>query len=131
MYDTLVAKDMSEANRVAFGGRRRWRVVTLDGKLVDTSGTMSGGGHRVFRGAMRLSSAGPVSGGVSEHDLRKLVKTVEVREAQFEEAARAFNEMETNLNEFKDRQPQIEIELSKLEVERKSLEDESNDMRKL
>ncbi len=36
-------------------GARRHRVVTLDGKLIDASGTMSGGGTRVSRGLMALS----------------------------------------------------------------------------
>lgn len=28
--------------RIAFAANKRWRVVTLDGKLIETSGTMSG-----------------------------------------------------------------------------------------
>ncbi|KAI1316603.1 hypothetical protein EDD11_009728 [Mortierella claussenii] len=51
MQDTLVAEDMRQANRIAYG-QKRWRVVTLDGKLIDKSGTMTGGGNRVMRGAM-------------------------------------------------------------------------------
>ncbi|KAF4650181.1 hypothetical protein FOL47_001394, partial [Perkinsus chesapeaki] len=50
--DTLVAKDLSQAQRVGHGeasGGRRYRVVTLDGKLVETSGVMSAGG-RVQKG---------------------------------------------------------------------------------
>jgi structural maintenance of chromosome 4 len=49
--DTLVAQDLDQANRLAFG-KIRWKVVTLDGKVIDKSGTMSGGGNRVVRGAM-------------------------------------------------------------------------------
>ena len=52
MKDTLVASDLAQANRIAFGGATRYRVVTLDGQLIDTSGTMSGGGTRVARGMM-------------------------------------------------------------------------------
>nr|KAK5432306.1 Structural maintenance of chromosomes protein 4 [Exophiala xenobiotica] len=55
--DTLVARDLDQANRIAYGARR-WRVVTLDGQLIDVSGTMSGGGARVARGAMSFK---PVS----------------------------------------------------------------------
>jgi structural maintenance of chromosome 4 len=54
--DTLVADNMELATRVAYDGPRRNRVVTLDGKLIDTSGAMSGGGGRVSRGAMWLKS---------------------------------------------------------------------------
>ena len=31
----------------AYGGQQRARVVTLDGNVIDTSGTMSGGGNKV------------------------------------------------------------------------------------
>ncbi|KAF9206582.1 hypothetical protein BGZ49_002200 [Haplosporangium sp. Z 27] len=51
MQDTLVAEDLRQANRIAYGAQR-WRVVTLDGQLIDKSGTMTGGGTRVTRGAM-------------------------------------------------------------------------------
>ncbi|KAF8707321.1 hypothetical protein AX14_013615 [Amanita brunnescens Koide BX004] len=49
--NTLVANDMDQATRIAYG-QRRWRVVTLAGQLIDTSGTMSGGGSQPARGGM-------------------------------------------------------------------------------
>ncbi|KAH9032776.1 hypothetical protein EDB85DRAFT_2145344 [Lactarius pseudohatsudake] len=42
LRDTLVVQDLAQANRIA-SGARGWRVVTLVGELVDSSGTMSGG----------------------------------------------------------------------------------------
>mmetsp|Transcript_50633 Transcript_50633/g.147258 ORF Transcript_50633/g.147258 Transcript_50633/m.147258 type:complete len:1378 (-) Transcript_50633:296-4429(-) len=55
LQHTLVAKDLDQATRIGVQGTTRWRVVTLDGKLVDTSGTMSGGGNQVAKGGMRAS----------------------------------------------------------------------------
>lgn len=55
--DTLVGTDLTQAKRVAFGGGKRWRVVTLDGQVIDASGTMSGGGNRVSRGGMSATFA--------------------------------------------------------------------------
>ncbi|KAI6024577.1 hypothetical protein EDC04DRAFT_3143222 [Pisolithus marmoratus] len=49
---TLVANDLDQANRIAFGGAKRWRVVTLAGQLINASGTMSGGGNYVACGGM-------------------------------------------------------------------------------
>ena len=49
--DTLVADDINQANRIAFGSQR-FRTVTLDGKLIEITGVMSGGGTRVIRGKM-------------------------------------------------------------------------------
>lgn len=49
LQDTLVAKDLDQATRIAYG-RMRYRVVTLKGELIELSGTMSGGGRTVLRG---------------------------------------------------------------------------------
>lgn len=51
LQDTLVAQDLDQATRIAYG-RTRFRVVTLKGELIELSGTMSGGGCTVFRGRM-------------------------------------------------------------------------------
>jgi structural maintenance of chromosome 4 len=52
--NTLVAPDLETASRWAYEYAKRWRVVTLDGKLIETAGTMSGGGKTVRRSGMRL-----------------------------------------------------------------------------
>lgn len=54
--DTLVAPDLETATRWAYDYAKRWRVVTLDGKLIEVSGTMAGGGNSVRRGGMKLAS---------------------------------------------------------------------------
>lgn len=57
--NTLVAPDLETATRWAYDFSRRWRVVTLDGQLIETSGTMAGGGKAVRRGGMKLSVSKP------------------------------------------------------------------------
>lgn len=42
--DTLVADDIDSASRIAFGGGRRWRTITLKGEVIETGGSMTGGG---------------------------------------------------------------------------------------
>ncbi|KAG7903747.1 hypothetical protein KL907_003774 [Ogataea polymorpha] len=116
MYNTLVASNLEEANKVAFGAKR-WRVVTLDGKLVDVSGTLSGGGSRVFSGAMKLKSATSKAGEISEVELNAMSEDVQTKEDAFLKAQAAFNEMETALAAFKDRLPEIEMAISKLRLE--------------
>ena len=49
--DTLVANDLDQANRVAFG-KQRYRVVSLNGDLIETSGAMAGGGSQKMQGKM-------------------------------------------------------------------------------
>lgn len=53
--NTLVAPDMETATRWAYEYSKRWRVVTLDGKLIETAGTMTGGGTTARKGGMRLT----------------------------------------------------------------------------
>ena len=43
LRDTLVANDIKIAMKVAYGEVRR-RVVTLNGEVIEVTGTMSGGG---------------------------------------------------------------------------------------
>ena len=46
LRDTIVADTLEHANQVAFGTRgTRYRVVTLQGEIIDKSGTMTGGGQ--------------------------------------------------------------------------------------
>lgn len=51
VFDTLVATNMDQATRIAFGATR-YRVVTLKGDVIEIAGTMSGGGKTQFRGRM-------------------------------------------------------------------------------
>ncbi|KAF6005436.1 Structural maintenance of chromosomes protein 4 [Cyanidiococcus yangmingshanensis] len=44
LRNTLVARDLEQATRIAFQPTRRNRVVTQAGQLIETSGTMCGGG---------------------------------------------------------------------------------------
>lgn len=52
--NTLVAPDLETATRWAYDFDKRWRVVTIDGSLIEISGTMQGGGNSVRRGGMKL-----------------------------------------------------------------------------
>ena len=53
--NTLVAPDMDTATRWAYDSNKRWRVVTLNGNLIETTGTMSGGGKTARSGGMRIA----------------------------------------------------------------------------
>ena len=50
LKDTLVCQDIDTASIIAYG-TPRFRVVTIDGKIIELAGTMSGGG-KVKRGGM-------------------------------------------------------------------------------
>lgn len=40
LRDTLVAKDMEQATRLAFQKDKRWRVVTLKGQIIEIAGVL-------------------------------------------------------------------------------------------
>ena len=112
LQNTLVAKDLDQANRIAYGARR-WRVVTLDGKLIDVSGTMSGGGNRVARGGMSSKPAVETS--------KEQVAKLEVDRDELEQAFKDFQEkqrgLEASLQEAHDQIPHLETMGQKLTLE--------------
>lgn len=116
LQNTLVAKDLQQANRIAYGARR-WRVVTLDGQLIDVSGTMSGGGTRVARGGM--------SSKLVAETTKEQVSKLEVDRDSLEREFQAFQEgqraMEASLKDLTDQVPKIEIEMQKVALEIESI----------
>lgn len=60
---------------------KRWRVVTLDGKLIETAGTLSGGGQQQLRGAMKLSSKAQMAAAAADQEgtVRKKGMANEIR----------------------------------------------------
>ncbi|XP_068137028.1 structural maintenance of chromosomes protein 4 [Hyperolius riggenbachi] len=68
LRDTLVADSLDQATRVAFQKDKRWRVVSLQGQIIEQSGTMTGGGGKVMKG--RMGNAVVVE--ISEEELKKM-----------------------------------------------------------
>jgi structural maintenance of chromosome 4 len=108
--NTLVAENMEQANRIAFGARR-WRVVTLAGQLIDTSGTMSGGGTQVTKGAMSSKLAADA---VRPEVLQKYEDESQDAARQLEVALQAVREAEAELDRLRTSGPQIDMAFQKL-----------------
>jgi len=111
--NTLVAADVEQANRIAFssGGSKRYRVVTLDGALIETSGAMSGGGNQVSRGAMSSKFA-PAS--VSPEVLQQYERDNEQATHKLQQELHGLQRAEAELDSLKTRGPQIDLSLQKL-----------------
>ena len=118
--DTLVATDIDQARQVAYGAKR-FRVVTLDGQLVETSGTMSGGG-RPSRGKMGQQSAQVDK--ISPKEFEKMERSI----AEVEEEARGADARKQELDEFiyttKKELQDMKKQLGKLKVEVNPLKEE-------
>ncbi|KAG7097670.1 hypothetical protein E1B28_004996 [Marasmius oreades] len=113
LADTLVAQDVTQANRIAFG-EKRWRVVTLTGQLIDLSGTMSGGGRNQARGAMSSKFSAEA---VRPDVMRKLEKESQDAEVELQEKMTELKSAQDQLSAAKKKVPEIEMEYVKLGME--------------
>ncbi|KAJ9102655.1 hypothetical protein QFC19_004764 [Naganishia cerealis] len=113
VMNTLVAHDLEQAQRIGYG-KKRWRVVTLAGQLIDPSGTMSGGGARVQRGGMSSKFA-------SEKVEPEVISRFEKETAEAEQELASFQgdrkAMEAEIAMLRQRIPEIEMSLAKLHME--------------
>lgn len=112
MQNTLVAKDLEHANRIAYGARR-WRVVTLDGQLIDVSGTMSGGGTRVARGGMSSKQVADTS----REQVAKLEGDLEETERKFLVFQEKQRNIESMMREKTEEIPRIDTKIQKITLE--------------
>ncbi|CAG8698666.1 1665_t:CDS:2, partial [Acaulospora morrowiae] len=126
LQNTLVAKDLQQATRIAYG-KQRWRVVTLEGQLFDLVGTMSGGGNRVIRGGMSSKFVSDVT--------PEMISKLERERFDLENKWKEFNEKrkayESRLQQLKQELPLMEVNLSKLEMDSSSCAKRITDTQKL
>lgn len=118
MQDTLVADNVQQANRIAYG-KKRWRVVTLDGKLIEKSGAMTGGGSRPQQGAMSSTFK---RDDVTPEMVFKLEQERDKLDKELRSLLDKRRETERNLNEKKESLPRMQMDAEKLEMELKSLD---------
>ena len=112
--NTLVANDLDQANRIAFGGQKRWRVVTLSGQLIDASGTMSGGGNHVSRGGMSSKLAAEA---VRPETLRIYEKESEEASKQLDDVLQSLRRIESEVEALSRSGPQIDMAIEKVNLD--------------
>ncbi|KAM4065698.1 SMC proteins flexible hinge domain-containing protein [Hirsutella rhossiliensis] len=112
MQDTLVANDLAQANRIAYGAKR-WRVVTLDGELIDKSGTMSGGGSTARKGLMSSKLVAETT----KEQVTKLEDDRDAWETKFKEFQEYQRECEGRLRELNEKIPQLDTKMQKIGLE--------------
>ncbi|KAI1842949.1 hypothetical protein JX266_010802 [Neoarthrinium moseri] len=117
LQDTLVAQDLAQANRIAYGAKR-WRVVTLAGELIDKSGTMSGGGTTVKKGAM----SSKLVADISKEQVAELEESRDVLEQKFQKFQDQQRELESRLRQLKEQIPQLDTKMQKINLEIQSAE---------
>lgn len=119
--NTVVANNLDQATRIAYGGNKEFRrVVTLDGALFEKSGTMSGGGGKPRGGKMGTSIKDSVTPEVlssAEHELEML-------ESQLRGLRQSVNEARQRYQAAESGCIRIEMELDKCNKEISSLSEQ-------
>ncbi|XP_051934611.1 structural maintenance of chromosomes protein 4 isoform X1 [Hippocampus zosterae] len=131
LRDTLVARDMEQATRIAFQREKRWRVVTLKGQIIEMAGTMTGGG-RVMKGRMGSSLNTEVSQVELDRMEIKLNENVtklqgcQERKLQLEENVQRFHsqlrDMKNTLEKYVNSMTSLADQQGHLKVQMKELE---------
>ncbi|CAG9833958.1 unnamed protein product [Diabrotica balteata] len=118
LRDTLVAGDLEQATRIAYGAQR-FRVVTLNGELIETTGTMSGGGGRVSKGRMgqsvRVSNVDP-------KELQNLEEDIQQMEQQVRDLRQKQASLESQINTLQPELRQMKVDYEKFSMELKGLQ---------
>jgi structural maintenance of chromosome 4 len=117
LTDTLVAPSLEQAQQWAYG-TKRWRVVTLDGKLFETSGTVSGGGQ-VRRGGMGTQFKGDAT--ITADQVRMLQDKVKEAQDELKQLIAMIGKEQTALASIEEQILRIEGEASFLNGQRGSL----------
>jgi len=141
MRDTLVAKDLDAAVKTAYvGDKAQWRVVTLGGDLIDTSGSMSGGGRDVKSGGMKLTGSSTTvsmaskasSSGESatedEQKIQLMEAAIQKLQTQLASVRASRAQGEQRLEQLQQMAQQLNQEITKLKMALKKFNDQEVDI---
>ncbi|XP_014485429.1 PREDICTED: structural maintenance of chromosomes protein 4 isoform X2 [Dinoponera quadriceps] len=120
LQDTLVAQDLDQATRIAYG-RTRYRVVTLKGELVELSGTMSGGGRTVLRGRMGQKV---VRDEPTNTDIERLQSNLDVVFKECNEARTRQHTLENQIRVLTTALKDLRVDEKKFSIEVKTLREQ-------
>lgn len=127
LRDTLVAKDLAQARRVAYGATR-YRVVTLNGEIIEIAGTMSGGGRDKRTGRMGRSAT--VKTDVSSPGtMRKLEERVYQLQERAANIHKRMNDLEQEMVTLTQRARKFRMDLNHTQMEVKNLNQQEPSLR--
>ncbi|KAL9227011.1 hypothetical protein vseg_002759 [Gypsophila vaccaria] len=111
MRNTVVAKDLEQASRIAYGGDKDFkRVVTIEGALFEKSGTMSGGGSKPRGGKMgtsiRADTVSREAVANAENELSTLVDKLDAVRKRIADSVQSYQSLDKTIQ-------QLEMELAR------------------
>lgn len=122
LFETLVANNMEQAREIAYG-QQRYRVVTLNGDVIEMSGTMSGGGKTQMRGRMgqKVQTKTATSrNSMSERDLENLAQVAQNLQGRINDLQQRQGTLEEEIKQLTFAIRQKEQEVNRLQVQVKS-----------
>ena len=126
LRNTLVAQNLDQATKIAYkNGKAMWRVVTLNGALIDTSGTMSGGGKQVRKGGMKAV----VVDKEARHRLTKSETKLKDLEIGLAETRNQMQTQRTELREVEKKLHALSLKEDKLTIDIEALPNLEKDLR--
>ncbi|CCG83748.1 protein of unknown function [Taphrina deformans PYCC 5710] len=123
--NTVVANDLEQANRIAYG-KARWRVVTLDGQLIEASGAMTGGGTRVSRGGMSSKFASSET----KESVAKLDTLETKKRADLDKIQAEIRSLEAEMESLLQSAPAMETQKNRLTIELGAADKQVKDLKK-
>ncbi|XP_050086478.1 structural maintenance of chromosomes protein 4 [Anopheles aquasalis] len=128
LRDTLVAENLDQGQRIAYG-RRRYRVVTLGGDVIETSGTMSGGGRSQHRGRMGTqvqtkTSASSEAAGASSREIEQMQIRAQDIQSQINFLQEQQGSLQANIQRLTAKVKQQEMELKRMRLDVASLQEQ-------
>lgn len=123
LNETLVADTVDEATKLAYGSKR-YRVVTVDGKLFETSGTISGGG-RPQKGGMKAAIGGD---DVSQEQVDQLESCLNERRQVLRQLANSIVQLESQHQCLLNDKSRNEAQLLKVQANLDSLPKEKEEV---
>ncbi|VDK76121.1 unnamed protein product, partial [Onchocerca ochengi] len=96
LRDTLIVDDITTATRIGMGGMKRYRVVTLKGEVVETSGSMTGGGRSEQRGRIGRSVKIDTSKESSE-EVAELQKLLNVEQGRLNDLRNIIHQLDSRI----------------------------------
>ncbi|KAL9925070.1 structural maintenance of chromosomes protein 4-like [Glossina fuscipes fuscipes] len=123
LHDTLVAADLEQGTRIAYG-TKPYRVVTLNGEVIEISGLVSAGGSVQMRGKMgtkiqKLPLDTPV---ISQKTLENLHTQAKQLQSEIDFNQEQQGLVEREMQQLMNTQQRTEIELQKILITARSLE---------
>ena len=124
LRNTVVADSLEQATRIAYGQQRN-RVVTLKGEIIETTGTMSGGG-RPMKGRMGTK----VAEEFNADSIKQMQTTLQNDEVEIKEVIKRKQELEPKIYELKVKLDKSKENLIKWKNEIGSIKEQISNLKK-